>query len=100
LILNNTNASHAITFICTLFSIVSSAQLNYTLNYKDSASARIKIPIQPPATLTTSLSVVMTRSVPGGYQIYLYDSYIEYLYTISSQGEKFSKIKDEIDAPR
>ena len=81
-------------------SIISSAQLTYTLTYKDSLSATLKISIQPAAPLTAPVSFVMPRSIPGGYQIYIYDYYIEHLYAINNKGEKFIMIKDENDAPR
>ena len=90
-------------FFFTLYislSFQSSAQLNYTLTYKDSLSRNIKVSIQPATALTTPVSFVMPRSIPGGYQIYLYDYYIEHLYAISSNGERSEMIKDPSDAPR
>lgn len=83
-----------------LLNIISSAQLNYTLSYKDSSSTRLKISIQPVEALTSPLSFVMPRSIPGAYQIFLYDHYIDHLYAVSSTGEKFAMVKDRSDAPR
>jgi hypothetical protein len=76
------------------------AQLNYTLTYKDSSVSVIKISIEPPAPLTTPVSFVMPRSVPGAYTNYIYDYFVEHLYAISSRGEKYLMIKDVNDAPR
>lgn len=83
-----------------LFGIVSTAQLNYILAYKDSSAARILISIQPTTSLTSPVSFVMPRSIPGGYQIYLYDDYIDHLYAVGNNGEKYLMQKDKTDAPR
>ena len=60
-----------------LFPVFVSAQLNYHLIYKDSSSSLIKISIQSSAPLTAPFSFIMPRSVPGGYNIFIYDRFIE-----------------------
>jgi len=77
-----------------------SAQLNYHLIYKDSSSFLVKISIQPSAPLTAPFSFVMPRSIPGGYDVFIYDRFIENINTISNDGKKSSMIKDVNDAPR
>lgn len=77
-----------------------SAQLNYHLTYKDSSSSFIKISIQPSVPLTGALSFVMPRSVPGGYDISIYDKFVENINVIAGDGKKYPMIKDINDAPR
>ncbi len=79
--------------------IISSAQVHYTLLYTDSSRSVLTISIQ----LTTPISnanFVMPRSIPGGYQIYAYDNYVEHVYSFSPDGEKLAMMKDDDDAPR
>jgi predicted metalloprotease with PDZ domain len=87
-------------FLTLLSSIVSSAQLTYTLTYKDSSSSRVKISIQVAAPITAPVSFVMPRSIPGVYGISIYDNFVEHLFAINSRGEKIAMIKDANEAPR
>jgi predicted metalloprotease with PDZ domain len=81
--------------------IFSIAQLNYTLSYKDSSAATLKVSIQTTVPLTAPLSFVMPRSIPGHYSSSgTYDKFIINLYAINSQGEKTAMRKDVNDAPR
>ena len=88
----------SVLFTCFGFAI--SAQVNYTLTYKDSSAPVLKISIEPSTALAAPVSFIMPRSIPGGYSNYIYDSFIEHLYVISNKGEKYLMIKDENDAPR
>lgn len=80
--------------------LISSAQINYFLSYKDSSSSRLKILIQPAKSLTTPVSFVMPRSIPGGHDIFVYDQFIENIYAVTISGERLALIKDVNDAPR
>ncbi len=88
-------------FLLSLFlsSIISFAQVHYTLTYRDSSKSILKISIQLSSPIANA-NFVMPRSIPGGYQIYTYDKYIEQVEAFSSNGEKQNMIKDEDDAPR
>ena len=88
----------AIPFLLSPIFVIS--QLNYHLAYKDSSSALIKISIQPSAPLTAPFSFVMPRSVPGNYDISIYDRFIENIKTISVDGKTNAMTKDINDAPR
>jgi len=83
-----------------LFPVFVSAQLNYHLIYKDSSSSLIKISIQSSAPLTAPFSFIMPRSVPGGYNIFIYDRFIENINALGNDGKKYPMIKDINDAPR
>jgi predicted metalloprotease with PDZ domain len=88
-------------FLFLAISIASPAQLNYTLSYKDSSSAVIKISIQTNGPLTAPVSFVMPRSIPGHYSSSaVYDKFIMNLYAINDKGEKIAMRKDLNDAPR
>jgi len=88
-------------FLFLAISIISSAQLNYTLSYKDSSSATLKVSIQTSVPLTAPLSFVMPRSIPGHYSSSAtYDKFIMNLYAINNQGEKMAMRKDFNDVPR
>src|SRR5579864_3724754 len=80
-------------------SIASYSQVNYTLIYDDSSSKSVKIIIQP-SSAKKQINLVLPRSVPGGYQIYAYDGYLENIYAFTSSGEKLTMIKNEDDGPR
>src|SRR5882757_1246085 len=88
------------TILLIFFFLYSSAQLGYSLTYKDSLSSVIKISIQPSTPLTAPISFVMSRSVPGGYGVYTYDNFIEKIYAVANDGKTISMSKDEDDAPR
>jgi predicted metalloprotease with PDZ domain len=82
-------------------SLFLSAQVNYTLTYKDSSTSIIKISIEPSVTLTAPLSFVMPRSIPGHYSnSATYDKFIMNLYAFNNRGEKMEMKKDANDAPR
>lgn len=88
-------------FLFLSIRIISTAQLNYTVSYKDSSSATLKVSIQTSAPLTAPLSFVMPRSIPGHYSSSaVYDKFIINLYAISDRGEKIAMRKDLNDAPR
>src|SRR5438552_9473935 len=86
-------------FISSLIGKIVSAQLGYTLTYKDSSSSTVKISIQPATPVASAASFVMPRSVPGGYSIYIYDKFLEDLHAVSTSGENLAMIKDPNDAP-
>src|SRR5512138_432720 len=82
-------------------SILSTAQLNYTLSFKDSLTATLKVSIQAKSSLTAPLSFVMPRYIPGHYSsTATYDKFITNLYAINNKGEKSAMRKDVNDAPR
>src|SRR4029078_4650776 len=84
-----------------IIGLASTAQLNYTLSYKDSSLAIVKVSIQPNVPLMAPVSFVMPRSIPGHYSSSAtYDKFITNLYAINVQGEKTPMIKDLNDAPR
>jgi len=81
--------------------LASTAQLNYTLSYKDSSSAIVKVSIQLSVPLIAPVSFVMPRSIPGHYSSSAtYDKFIKNLYAINAEGEKTPMRKDLSDAPR
>lgn len=79
--------------------IFASTQVRYTLSYTDSSESSLKIIIQPSAPIS-SPNFVMPRSIPGGYQIYPFDKYVENVYAFSTGEEKQTMVKDDNDAPR
>lgn len=88
-------------FLLLAISIISTAQLNYTVSYKDSSTATLKVSIQTSVPLTAPLSFVMPRSIPGHYSSSAtYDKFIRNLYAINDQGERIAMRKDVNDAPR
>jgi len=92
-------ARHLIIFSLFFCSNASFSQVNYTLIYNDSSSKSVKIIIQP-LTVEKKINLVMPRSVPGGYQIYAYDNYLENIYAFTRSGEKLPMKKNEADGPR
>jgi predicted metalloprotease with PDZ domain len=80
--------------------IVLHAQVHYTLSYKDSSSRRIAVSIEPDTPLTTPVSFVMPRSVPGNYGIVKYDAFVEGLVAICTDGKSRPFIKSSAGAPR
>ncbi|MFI5187152.1 MAG: hypothetical protein ACHQF0_10530 [Chitinophagales bacterium] len=92
-------------YIIVLFSLAvlclnTSAQLIYSLTYKDSSTQRIKISIQLTKEKRAPLNFIMPRSIPGAYSIINYDGFVEQLYAINSNGKKIAMIKDDNGAPR
>ena len=88
-------------FLFLTTSNISTAQLNYTLSYKDSFSATLKVSIQTSVPITAPLSFVMPRSIAGHYSSSAtYDKFIMNLYAINDRGEKLPMRKDLNDAPR
>ncbi len=88
-------------FLLSLFlsGLTLSAQVYYTLTYRDSSRSILQVSIQPSSPIANA-NFVMPRSIPGAYQIYTYDNYIENITAINSDGEKQVMVKDENDAPR
>jgi len=84
---------------CLLLSLVTRSQTYYSLVYKDSINSTIKISIQLSTPLSKTV-LIMPRSVPGGYSIYLYDKFVNHPYAISIDGKRLEMIKDRNDAPR
>lgn len=88
-------------FLFLTISIISTAQLNYTLSYNDSSLAILKVSIQSTVPLSAPLSFVMPRCIPGHYSSSAtYDKFIMNLNIINSQGKKIAMNKDINDAPR
>ena len=88
-------------FLFLAIHIISTAQLNYTVSYKDSSSGTLKVSIQASVPLTAPLSFVMPRAIPGHYSSSaVYDKFIMNLYAITDRGEKIAMRKDINDAPR
>ena len=78
----------------------STAQLSYKLTYNDSSNSILKISIEPASPVTSPVSFIMPRSIPGGYGVYIYDKFIENIYSVSIDGKKKPMLKDENGAPR
>lgn len=87
-------------FSVSFLSLNASAQLRYTLSYKDSTSSVLKVSIEPSSSLTSPVSFIMPRSVPGTYAVTFYDRFITDIYAINNRGEKIAMSKNENDAPR
>src|SRR5574338_11232 len=95
--------SHMLRFLFSILymspALFLSAQVSYRLQYKDSSKAMISVSIALSSPILKA-NFVMPRSIPGGYQIYAYDKYIENIYAINTDGEKQVMVKDGNDAPR
>jgi predicted metalloprotease with PDZ domain len=89
-----------ILFFLPFLSLHASAQLKYTLQYKDSTSPVLKIAIEPSFPLTAPVSFIMPRSVPGTYGITFSDRFVTNIYAINNLGEKITMVKNQNDAPR
>lgn len=90
-----------VTFILSVIFCTSiRAQINYSIEYKDSLSSKVKITISLVKPLKGTVVFIMPRSVPGAYSMILYDSFIEGITAISSTGKNITMEKDENDAPR
>jgi predicted metalloprotease with PDZ domain len=87
-------------FFFSACSIVLYSQVKYTLIYKDSLSKTVRVVIQFTPTPGKQVNLVMPRSIPGGYQIYTYDKYLERIDAFSATGEKLRMMKNDDDAPR
>lgn len=87
-------------FLPAIFCSSITAQINYSIEFKDSLSSRVKVFIQPDQKIKSSAAFIMPRSVPGAYSILKYNSFIEGISAISSTGEKLVMRKDRSDAPR
>lgn len=87
-------------FLSAIFCTGIRAQVNYSIEYKDSGSTRIQVLIQPAQKIKSSAAFIMPRSVPGAYSILNYDIFIEGISAVSSTGEKLVMQKDKSDAPR
>src|SRR5271170_3897454 len=90
------------TFFLFIFilNLNSSAQIKYSITYLDSSTQRIKISIQLVSEKKAPIIFIMPRSIPGAYSIINYDSFIDQLYAITSNGERKPMIKDGSGAPR
>jgi predicted metalloprotease with PDZ domain len=92
---------HLATISLLAVSFISTAQLKYTVSYKDSSSGILNITVQPEAPVAGPISFVMPRAVPGHYSASAtYDKFIVNLYAINDKGEKMEMKKDLNDAPR
>src|SRR5262245_8525767 len=92
---------HLATMAFLAVSIVSTAQLSYTISYKDSSLGTLRIAIEPRDDLAAPVSFVMPRSVPGHYSgSATYDKFISNIYAVDYKGEKMAMRKDLNDAPR
>jgi len=87
-------------FLWAGFSYSLSAQITYTIEYKDSLSSKIHISITPTQPQKGPLTFVMPRSVPGTYSMISYDNFIEAIHGISTNGKKMDMRKDENNASR
>ena len=89
------------TLVILLFAFLfTSAQVQYTINYRDSSSSTIQVTIEPETALKAPLSFVMPRSIPGTYGITLYDQFVHKLTAVTANGERVAMVKDASDAPR
>lgn len=87
-------------FLAVIFCTSISAQINYSVEYKDSLSSKVKITISLAKPVKGTVVFIMPRSVPGAYSMIRYDSFIEGITAISSTGKNITMEKDETDAPR
>ena len=87
-------------FFIAGFGLNVSAQLTYSVIFRDSLSSRIKILIRLTKEKKGPINFIIPRSVPGAYSVLNYDSFIEGLYAVDSKGEKLSMQKDANAAPR
>jgi predicted metalloprotease with PDZ domain len=92
--------SVVILLFVSLFSLRVKAQVGYSIEYKDNSSSRLKVTIRPTQKIKTTFAFIMPRSVPGAYSMIHYDSFIEGLTAIGSNGEKLAIPKNGNDAPR
>jgi predicted metalloprotease with PDZ domain len=76
------------------------SQLQYIITYKDSTKPVIVVQIKPSQPITSPVSFVMPRSVPGSYSILKYDLFIEHLQGADISGKKVAFVKNLNDAPR
>ncbi|CAF0987741.1 unnamed protein product [Adineta steineri] len=78
----------------------------YTLSYNDTQSTIIYINIQFPTNenillpLNRTLTFIMPRSIPSGYNLQMYDSYVENLTARSLNGNPIIVEKESTDSPR
>lgn len=90
--------------VILLISVIScislTAQIHYSIVYKDNHSTRIKVSIRPAQKIKSSAAFIMPRSVPGAYSVLKYDRFIESISAMSTLGEKLIMRKDRSDAPR
>ncbi len=82
------------------FSSFSSAQLRYTLSYKDSSASVLKVSVEASSPLTAPLSFIMPRSIPGHYGVCYYDHFITNIFVVSNSGVKYAMVKNGLGAPR
>ncbi len=86
--------------ITVLFFLNTSAQLQYTLSYLDSTSSIVKVSVEPSSQITTPVSFIMPRSIPGHYSISVYDHYVTNIYAFTQGGDAVEMTKSTDGAPR
>ena len=71
----------------------------YRLKYSGTGDHRVHITLTLPERLFQTTSFVMPRNYPGGYNLVLYDSFVENLRAFSAEGKPLKTAK-ETDGPR
>jgi predicted metalloprotease with PDZ domain len=85
-------------FVCVPFALQS--QVQYTLRYTDTTAGKVMVTIEPARPMPTPVTLVMPRSVPGAYNILLYDYFIGDIKARGSDGKNYKMEKDGNGAPR
>jgi predicted metalloprotease with PDZ domain len=82
------------------------ANVTYTLSYNNTESTIISINIQFPINKSSEINLngtqtfIMPRSVPSGYNLQFYDSYVDNLEAKSVSGNDILITKESIGGPR
>ena len=85
--------------IVVLPSLPYSQSIEYRLRYSGNGDHRVAIAISFPLGIQGSVNFVMPRNYPGGYNLVLYDSFVENIRALSAEGKSLT-VKRETDGPR
>lgn len=83
-----------------LSTLVGQTQLHYTLSYTDTLAGKVAVTIRTDTPMTTPITWIMPRSIPGAYSMLKYDGFIEHLQANAEDGSHRPFVKSRFGAPR
>jgi predicted metalloprotease with PDZ domain len=91
-------------FVLTLFVLVlppasQSQAIEYRLKYSGHGDQRVAITISVPEAIPLPIDFIVPRNYPGGYNLVLYDSFVENMHALSPE-EKPLRVAKHADGPR
>jgi len=92
-----TTRGFALTLAALLLPCFAEAQqmIHYRLEYSPRSGSRVHVSLTPSEPVRAPASFVMPRNYPGGYNLVLYDSFLEDIHATSANGKTIGVQKDE-----